>query len=245
VIVVFLTLCHYIQVQKIPEDKISINRVTNLLLVLAFLHYCQMLIKRFEDQKFKTRNRPYELVIVYVGLAVPPLLFNSVYLYLSCWLSGETPLKYSKNHHVFILILQLYTFFSGLTTFFPILRNFINLVNVSLFIPLLTSLFIFDEVSMYPFLTLLPAVMALHSHDLIRGVTKFKIYKERKYENFITLIGRHDSLFLYIVFGFFMFTYNFIDTLSSAYELAFNLWFVLFALYLVNCAMDEKTIQTS
>lgn len=139
--------------------------------------------------------------------------------------------------------MQFHAWICGISAFIPIMRNFLDLINSSIMIPLIVSTYVFDESSMYPFLTILPCVMIIQGHNLIRGAMKFQTYKDRKYQNFVTLIGRHDCLFLYVVFSMFVFVYNLLDMFATAYEIGYNLWYLLFSFYIINCAMDEKLVS--
>jgi len=55
----------------------------------------------------------------------------------------------------------------------------------------------------------------------------------------VRLIGRHDTVFLYVIYGLFIFVFTCVDLVSTG-ELSFaaNLWYVPYALYAFAKLMD-------
>ena len=204
-----------------------------------------MLVRNCEQSKLS--KKPYHLqkyAIIYGAVTAIFLLFNFGLLYTFCFFTRGTPLRNSEHLHSFIWVQQLFCWNIGLQKFVPTLRNFLNILNLCVLLPFLTSLYVFDEISMYPFLSMLPCYLTLIAHDFLRGALRFETYKTRGYSNFITIIGRHDALFLYTLVAMFIFVYNLIDTFTQAYEIGFNLWFLFFSFYCVNLAIDEKIKET-
>ena len=56
------------------------------------------------------------------------------------------------------------------------------------------------------------------------------------------MIGRHDAVFLFVVYTLFALSFSFVDTVATKYVFAVNFWSLLYALYVFGKLMDNKKI---
>ena len=56
------------------------------------------------------------------------------------------------------------------------------------------------------------------------------------------LIGRHDAVFLFVIYTLFAFMFNLVDLISTNYIFAVNFWYLIYALYVFGRLMDNKKI---
>lgn len=91
-------------------------------------------------------------------------------------------------------------------------------------------------------LTILPFLFVVQNHGLIKGIKNFSRDETNAKLSFVRLIGRHDAVFLFVIYTLFTVLFNIVDFFSSNYIFAVNLWYLVYALYVFGRLMDNKKI---
>lgn len=56
------------------------------------------------------------------------------------------------------------------------------------------------------------------------------------------LIGKHDAVFLFVIYSLFVWMFNTIDFFATSYSFGLNYWYLVYALYVFGKLMDSKRI---
>ena len=123
---------------------------------------------------------------------------------------------------------------------FPHVHNFIFFLSDGVILSQLTSLYLYNEFSMSALLTALPVLFVLHNHLLVRGIQSFVNDDAKGKMTFVRLIGRHDAVFLFVIYSLFTTVFTLVDLFSADYIFAVNLWYLIYALYAFAKLMDHK-----
>ena len=142
-------------------------------------------------------------------------------------------------------MLFIYIGFIVLTSLFPLVKNFLFLVSDGLILSQLTSLYLYNEFSMSALLTCLPVLFVLQNHLLVKGIGNFVKNEQAGKMTFVRLVGRHDAVFLFVLYSLFTCLFCIVDAFSSNYILAANIWYIVYALYAFGKLMgsDNKNTQ--
>lgn len=89
-------------------------------------------------------------------------------------------------------------------------------------------------------LTTLPVLFVLQNHMLVKGIQNYMKDEQRGKMSFVRLIGRHDAVFLFVIYGLFNSVSTIIDALSRDFRFGVNLWYLIYALYAFAKLMDHK-----
>jgi|LauGreDrversion4_2_1035121.scaffolds.fasta_scaffold167710_2 1,4-dihydroxy-2-naphthoate octaprenyltransferase len=90
-------------------------------------------------------------------------------------------------------------------------------------------------------LTCLPVLFALHNHLLVKGLGRFVADETKGKLTFVRLIGRHDGVFLFVVYSLFSTLFTLVDACAKPeIRLAANGWYLLYALYAFGKLMEHK-----
>ena len=54
------------------------------------------------------------------------------------------------------------------------------------------------------------------------------------------LIGRHDAVFLFVIYTLFTFIFTIVDVFSKDYRVAVNMWYIGYGLYAFARLMEQK-----
>lgn len=126
---------------------------------------------------------------------------------------------------------------------FPLVNNFLFFLTDGLILSQLTSMYLFNEFSMSAMLTALPVLFVLQNHGLIKGIKNFARDEQNQKLSFTRLIGRHDAVFLFVIYTIFTFMFNLVDVISTNYIFAVNFWYMIYALYVFGKLMDNRKIN--
>ena len=90
-------------------------------------------------------------------------------------------------------------------------------------------------------LTIMPVLFVLQNHMLVDGISTYVKDEHEQKLTFVRLIGRHDAVFLYVIYSVFTAVFSSVDLFSTG-ELRFaaNLWYIPYALYAFAKLMDHK-----
>lgn len=127
---------------------------------------------------------------------------------------------------------------------FPLVNNFMFFLSDGLILSQLTSLYLFNEFSMSALLTIMPILFVIQNHGLIKGIKNFARDETNQKLSFVRLIGRHDAVYLFVIYTLFTLLFNMVDTFASSYIFIVNLWYTLYALYVFGKLMDNKKIHS-
>jgi hypothetical protein len=59
----------------------------------------------------------------------------------------------------------------------------------------------------------------------------------------VRLIGRHDAVFLFVIYTLFTFIFTIVDVFSKDYRVAVNMWYIGYGLYAFARLMEQKRSQ--
>lgn len=139
------------------------------------------------------------------------------------------------------LMTLLYILFNCASSVFPHVHNFLFLLSDGLVLSQLTSLYLYNEFSMSALLTTLPVLFVIQNHLLITGLSRFAEYEAKGKLTFVRLIGRHDAVFLFVVYSIFAALFTLVDACSKPdIRLATNGWYLVWALYAFGKLMEHK-----
>lgn len=132
---------------------------------------------------------------------------------------------------------------NSLQSFFPHVHNFAFFLSDGVLLSQLTSLYLYNEFSMSAILTILPVLFVIHNHLLVEGIQKFVKHEKAGKMSFVRLIGRHDAVFLFVIYSIFTAIFTLVDVCAAEWTYAVNFWYLLYALYAFARLMDHKQSQ--
>jgi 1,4-dihydroxy-2-naphthoate octaprenyltransferase len=134
-----------------------------------------------------------------------------------------------------------YIILNGLVSVFPHLKNFSFLITDGVILSQLTSIYLYNEFSMTALLTIMPVLFVLQNHMLVHGIFSFVSDEHEQKLTFVRLIGRHDAVFLFVIYALFIAIFTSVDLFSTGdLHFAANFWYVPYALYAFAKLMDHK-----
>jgi hypothetical protein len=77
---------------------------------------------------------------------------------------------------------------------------------------------------------------------IVHGIKKLKVDEDKGKMSFVRMVGKHDAIFLYLMFSIFTFIFNVIDFSTVTYSFASLIWFSVFTLYMFDRLMEDKDI---
>jgi 1,4-dihydroxy-2-naphthoate octaprenyltransferase len=90
-------------------------------------------------------------------------------------------------------------------------------------------------------LTIMPVLFVLQNHMLVHGIYSFVQDEHEQKLTFVRLIGRHDAVFLFVIYGLFIAIFTSVDLFSTGdLHFAANFWYVPYTLYAFAKLMDHK-----
>lgn len=175
---------------------------------------------------------PLGVITILVFLITPFMAwFNAEYTQIECS-------YYSWRY----LIMALYIVFNILISVFPLVNNFMFFLSDGIILSQITTLYMFNEFSMTCLLSILPVLFVLQNHGIIKGIKNFTKDETNGKLSFTRLIGRHDAVFLFVIYTLFVFLFNAVDFISTNYFYATNFWYMIYALYTFGKLMENKKI---
>jgi len=92
-------------------------------------------------------------------------------------------------------------------------------------------------------LNLLPPLFVLHNHLLLAGIQQHTRDEQLQRLSFVRLIGRHDAVFLFVVYSLFTLLFTLVDVFSVDYRFGLNLWYLAYATWAFARLMEQKKSQ--
>ena len=243
---VLLVLAHYQYIEGIDywSQSIRQNEIAFGMLIVMW-HVVSMNFKVAEESRRMKHATKINAIIFLCGLFGIPALITIVMTPLLAWLNfGVTTLDSSYWTLRYMMVL-LYIALNSITSVFPHVHNFLFFLSDGLILSQLTSLYLYNEFSMSALLTCLPVLFVLHNHLLVKGLSRFVKDETSGKLTFLRLIGRHDAVFLFVIYSVFTTLFVLVDACSKPdLRLAANIWYLLYALYAFGKLMDHKQSQS-
>lgn len=237
-----LVIAHYYIVERIPMDQWVHNEEAFLKFIL-FWHVIFMNFKAFEESRRKKNDQHIHIIAFIAG----SLTVLTVLIFLStpflAWFDSKWTRIENSYYSLRYIMMFLYILMNVVINIFPLVNNFMFFLSDGLILSQLTSLYLFNEFSMSALLTILPVLFVLQNHGLIKGIKNFLRDETDSKLSFVRLIGRHDAVFLFVIYTVFAFMFNIVDLISTNYIFAVNFWYLIYALYVFGRLMDNKKID--
>jgi 1,4-dihydroxy-2-naphthoate octaprenyltransferase len=133
-----------------------------------------------------------------------------------------------------------YIVFNVLINVFPLVNNFVFFLSDGIILSQLTSLYMMNEFSMTCFLNVVPVLFVIQNHLLIKGIENFARDETKEKLSFVRLVGKHDAVFLFVIYSIFIFIMNMMDFVSTNYIFSINLWYTFYSVYMFGKLMEGK-----
>lgn len=236
-VTIFLVLLHYHNVEQIPFEERVENEYYFISFVL-FWHIVSMNFKVVEESR-RRRNPEYQPIIPVIGilLAVLTAAFIILTPFLSYFNFKITHLQ-TSYYSLRYLMMFFYIVFNVLICAFPLVNNFLFFLSDGVILSQLASLYMVNEFSMTCFLNIVPVLFVIQNHMLIKGIMNFQKDEQKQKLSFVRLVGKHDAVFLFVIYSIFVFTLNFMDFVSTHNIYCLNFWYTLYAIYVFGKLMD-------
>ena len=175
------------------------------------------------------------------GLVAVPAAITILTTPVLAWLQAPVTLLDTDYWTTRYLMSLLYIVFNCASSVFPHVHNFLFFLSDGLVLSQLTSLYLYNEFSMSALLTTLPVLFVIQNHLLLVGLSRFAEYEAAGKLSFVRLIGRHDAVFLFVVYSIFAALFTLVDACSKPdVRLAANGWYLVWALYAFGKLMEHK-----
>ena len=244
-ITIGIVIVHYSLIEGIDylTQAVRENEVAFLWLIAQW-HFVFMNLKVAEES-FRKKHESHQNVIMGIAFffGIPTLLILLLTPFFS-WFDSDVTRLESSYYTLRYTMIFLYIVLNTVISVFPHMRNFLFFLSDGVILSQLTSLYLYNEFSMSAMLTALPVLFVLHNHLLVRGIQKFVKNEQEGKMTFVRLIGRHDSVFLFVIYSLFTTIFTLVDVFASDWKLAANLWYIVYALYAFAKLMDHKQSQS-
>ena len=237
ILTIIMIILHYTLIERVDymNQALRQNEYSFIILILGW-HLIFMNLKISEESR-RAKNQQHKMIInVVTGIfAVPAVLVVLSTPILSWFNFSCTQLDNSYfTQRYFMLFLYI------ITSIFPHVTNFLFFLSDGVILSQLTSLYLYNEFSMSALLTILPVLFVLHNHLLVKGIQNFVKDEHKNKMTFVRLIGRHDAVFLFVIYSVFTTIFGIVDIFASNWFFAANTWYILYALYAFAKLMDHK-----
>jgi hypothetical protein len=237
-----LVLAHYIIVEKIEYEN-WVHNEHELLSFIVFWHIIFMNYKVIEETRRKKNIDHMHIIVLIVGVLSVYTLLTFICTPFMAWYDSDSTKIENSYYGWRYIMLGLYILMNIFINTFPLVNNFMFFLSDGLILSQLTALYLFNEFSMSALLTILPVLFVIHNHGLIKGIKNFQRDEENSKLSFTRLIGRHDAVFLFVIYTLFTVAFNLVDIIATNYIFAINFWYTLYALYVFGRLMDNKKIN--
>ena len=179
----------------------------------------------------------FGIAIAIGGFSVAVILLTPLAAWFNFKIAANLDTSYWTLRYITML---LYLLMNAAISIFPHSFNFLFFLSDGVLLSQLTSLYLYNEFSMTCLLNLLPMFFVLHNHLLVDGIQQFSRDEQKKRLSFVRLIGRHDSVFLFVVYSMFTLLFTVVDVFSRDYRFGVNLWYLGYATYAFARLMEQK-----
>lgn len=179
------------------------------------------------------------ICFVFGGLSALTILLAPIF----SWFDLEVTQLDTNYWSLRYLTMLVYIIGNAVLSVFPHVHNFLFFVTDGLLLSQLTSLYLYNEFSMSALLSILPVMFVIHNHLLVKGIQSFVKHEQAGKMSFVRLIGRHDAVFLFVIYSLFTTIFTIVDMCASNIAFASNLWYILYALYAFARLMNHKNSQ--
>ncbi|CDW74674.1 UNKNOWN [Stylonychia lemnae] len=240
---IMIVIAHYTIVEKINYEDFVHNEWEFMSFIVVW-HVIFMNLKIIEESRRKKNEEHLHMMVVIVGVIAIYTLSHIILTPILAWLDYESTRLQSSYFTYRYIWMFFYILFNSFINIFPLVNNFMFFLSDGIILTQLTSLYLFNEFSMSALLTSMPVLFVIQNHGLIKGIKNFTRDETNSKLSFVRLIGRHDAVFLFVIYTMFTFLFNLVDTLANNYVFVFNLWYTVYALYVFGKLMDNKKINT-
>jgi hypothetical protein len=237
-----MVCAHYILVEKIKyEDRVQ-NEIDLAVFVLGW-HFVFMFFKNAEESRRKKNEDVKLAYIILVVLFVSTTILTCILTPILAWFNVEITNLQTNYWSLRYLMMFFYITFNIIINVFPLVNNFLFFLSDGIILSQITSIYLINEFSMSALLTVLPFLFVLQNHGLIKGIKNFPKDETNSKLSFVRLIGRHDAVFLFVIYTLFTFLFNFVDFISTDYHFGINFWYLIYAIYIFGKLMEDKKIS--
>mmetsp|Transcript_23707 Transcript_23707/g.18126 ORF Transcript_23707/g.18126 Transcript_23707/m.18126 type:complete len:320 (+) Transcript_23707:99-1058(+) len=234
-----MVLAHYLIVEKVPRSEMVRNE-SELLSFILLWHLVFMFLKMSEESHRK-KHKSVQTLMVFLNVVIGgSIALVVVATPLLAWMDFSVALLDSSYYTLRYLYMFLYITMNVAASVLPLLSNFVFFLTDGIILSQLTSLYLFNEFSITAFISIAPVLFVVQNHFLIRGVNAVDKDKAKGKLSFVILIGKHDAVFLFVIYSFFIFVMNLLDTVTVSYVFGVNLWYNVFTIYAFGKLMEGK-----
>lgn len=236
-----MVLIHYFFVEGITEEQMVHNEKELVTLVVTW-HIIFMTFKIVEETRRKKNDIHFHMIATIIGILAAGTFLTVILTPFLAWFNCSITQLDTSYWTLRYFMLFLYIVMNIFINVFPLVNNFMFFLSDGIILSQITSIYLFNEFSMSALLTVLPFLFVLQNHGLIRGIKNFARDEKNQKLSFVRLIGRHDAVFLFVIYTIFTMLFNIVDFFSSNYIFGVNLWYIVYALYVFGKLMDNKSI---
>jgi hypothetical protein len=186
------------------------------------------------------RKEMFGIAVVVGGLSAVVILLTPVAAYFGFKVANDLDTSYWTLRY---LVMLLYIAMNAGMSIFPHSFNFIFFLSDAVLLSQLTSLYLYNEFSMTCLLNLLPIYFVLHNHLLVDGIQRVVKDEQKQKLTFVRLIGRHDAVFLFVIYTLFTVLFVLVDVFSRDFHFGMNFWYLGYATYAFARLMEHKNAQ--
>lgn len=204
-----------------------------------------MVVLKLADERQIQKNAAHRSVAFSIAmtvgcLSVAIILMTPLAAWFGIKVAAELDVRFWTTRY---LVMLAYLLMNVATAVFPHTFNFLFFLSDGVALSQLTSIYLYNEFSMTCLLNLLPIFFVLHNHLLVNGIQRFVKDEQLKKLTFVRLIGRHDAVFLFVVYTLFTVLFTLVDVFSRDFRFGLNLWYLGYATYAFARLMEQKQSQ--
>lgn len=152
-------------------------------------------------------------MVLAFGIGVPTAL-TIIFTPIFAWFDFSCTHLETNHWTTRYMFMLLYLIGNAAISIFPHTWNFLFFLTDGVILSQLTSFYLYNEFSMSALLTILPVLFVVHNHLLVAGIQKFVRDEIQQKLTFIRLIGRHDAVFLFVIYSLFTVIFTVVDIFS-------------------------------
>lgn len=239
---VLMVVLHYIMVEKIDISDLVENEYA-LFLFITVWHLIFMNLKILEESRRKNHEEFKHFIAVLgatiVLVCVLVILFTPIVSYFNFQIMEL------KSHYWTLRYIWMCFYVLGNISIsvFPLVNNFLFFLTDGIILSQIACLYLANEFSMTCFLNLAPILFICQNHFLIRGIFNFDKDEQKQKLSFVRLVGKHDAVFLFVIYSMFIFLLNLLDLFTVNYFYGLNFWYSIYSIFAFGKLMDGKKVS--